>query len=57
MAMRLDGEYNAKQRAWLAAPPIDVGQYSDVRVQYRRWLAVEDSHFDTAMITANDKKA
>jgi hypothetical protein len=57
MAMRLDGEYNPKQRAWLASPPIDVGQYSDVRVQYRRWLAVEDSHFDTAMVTANDKKA
>ncbi len=57
LAMRLDGEYNAKQRAWLKSPPIDVGQYSDVRVQYRRWLAVEDSHFDTAMVTANDKKA
>ena len=57
MAQRLDGNYIAKQRAWIKTPPIDVGQYSDVRLQYRRWLAVEDSHFDTAMVTANDKKA
>jgi hypothetical protein len=57
MAQQLDGNYFAKQRAWVKTPPIDVGQYSDVRLQYRRWLAVEDSHFDTAMITANDKKA
>jgi hypothetical protein len=57
MAQRLDGNYLPKQRAWVKTPPIDVGQYSDVRLQYRRWLAVEDSHFDTAMITANDKKA
>jgi hypothetical protein len=57
MAQRLDANYLPKQRAWIKTPPVDVGQYSDVRLQYRRWLAVEDSHFDTAMITANDKKA
>lgn len=56
LAQNLDGDYNAKERAWVKTPIIDVGQYSDVRLQYRRWLASEDSHFDQAMITANDKK-
>jgi hypothetical protein len=56
LAQKLDGDYNAKERAWLKSPVIDVGQYSDVRLQYRRWLAAEDSHFDQAMITANDKQ-
>ena len=50
-------DYPPKQRTWVKTPKIDVGQYSDVRLQYRRWLAVEDSHFDQAQITANDKKA
>ena len=37
-----------RQTSYVATPEIDVGQYSDVRLQYRRWLAVEDSHFDQA---------
>jgi hypothetical protein len=57
LAQTLDGNYNPDQRAWLKMPTIDVGQYSDVRLHYRRWLAVEDSHFDTAMITTSNKKA
>jgi MYXO-CTERM domain-containing protein len=57
LAQTLDGDYLPRQRAWLKTPPVDVGRYSDVRLHYRRWLAVEDSHFDTAMITANGKKA
>lgn len=57
MAQTLGGDYVAKQRAWIATPPIDVGQYSDVRLHYRRWLSVEDSHFDTALVTANGAKA
>lgn len=56
LAQNLDGDYNAKERAWVKSPVIDVGQYSDVRLQYRRWLASEDSHFDQAKITANDKQ-
>jgi MYXO-CTERM domain-containing protein len=57
LGMNLAGKYNNKQRAFVATPPIDIGRYSDVRVHYRRWLAVEDSHFDQAMVTANGKKA
>lgn len=57
LALGLDGDYAPKQRTWLRSPPIDIGQYSDVRLHYRRWLAVEDSHFDQAKISANDKQA
>ncbi len=57
LGMNLGGKYNAKQRALVATPPIDIGHYSDVRVHYRRWLAVEDSYFDQALVTANGKKA
>ena len=57
LAQVLDGDYAPKQRSWVKLPPIDVGQWSDVRLQYRRWLAAEDSHFDQAKIVANDKKA
>ena len=57
LALQLGGDYSAKQRTWVKSPTIDIGQYSDVRLQYRRWLAVEDSHFDQAKVTANDKQA
>ncbi len=57
LALGLGGDYSPRQRTWLKTPVIDIGQYSDVRLQYRRWLAVEDGHFDMAKITANDKKA
>jgi hypothetical protein len=38
-------------------PTIDVGAWTDVHLQYRRWLAVEDSHFDQARITIGGKPA
>jgi MYXO-CTERM domain-containing protein len=57
LAQTLNGDYNAKQDAWLKTPVVDFGQYSDVRLQYRRWLSVEDGHFDKAQILANGKKA
>jgi hypothetical protein len=51
------GDYLPNQHSWVQMPEIDVGQYSDVRLQYRRWLAVEDSHFDQARILINDQRA
>lgn len=57
IGQNLGGDYNAKERAWLKSPMIDTGQYSDVRLHYRRWLAAEDSYFDQAIVTANDKKS
>lgn len=57
LGQQIGGDYAAKQRSWVRTPPIDVRPYSDVRVHYRRWLAVEDSYFDKARVTANDKQA
>ncbi|HUJ59892.1 MAG TPA: MYXO-CTERM sorting domain-containing protein [Kofleriaceae bacterium] len=51
------GDYPPSQTSWVKSPEIDVGKYSDVRVQYRRWLAVQDGAFDQARVTANDTKA
>jgi hypothetical protein len=53
----IGGDYAPQQYSYLAMPPIDVGQYSDVRLQYRRWLAVEDSEFDKARVTVNGGQA
>jgi hypothetical protein len=47
----LDGDYAPKTSSFVKMPPVDIGQWSDVHLQYRRWLAVEDSHFDQAVIT------
>jgi MYXO-CTERM domain-containing protein len=35
------------------SPVIDVSGYDNVRLQYRRWLSVEDGFFDKATIYAN----
>lgn len=48
------GRIYSKNSTWqLSLPPIDTGHFSDVRLQYRRWLTVEDGFFDQATITAN----
>ena len=57
LAQVLNGDYSAKSEAWVETPSIDIGRYSDVRLQYRRWLGVEDSHFDQAQILANGTRA
>jgi hypothetical protein len=38
-------------------PPLQIGQWTDVHLQYRRWLAVEDSHFDQARVTVGNQQA
>ena len=57
LAQALDGDYAPMSHSWVETPEIDVGRYSDVRLQYRRWLGVEDSHFDQAQILANGTRA
>ena len=57
LALGLNTAYAPMSYSWAKTPPIDVGQYSDVRLQYRRWLGVEDSHFDQARILANNNQA
>lgn len=56
LAQQLGGDYGADRSSWVQMPSVDVGQWSDVRLQYRRWLAVEDSHFDQARILLNGKQ-
>jgi hypothetical protein len=53
----LDGDYAAKSASYVKMPPIEIGEWTDVHLQYRRWLAVEDSHFDQARITVGDQTA
>ena len=53
----LDGDYAAKSSSYVRMPSIDIGQWTDVHLQYRRWLAVEDSHYDQARITAGGQEA
>lgn len=57
MAIGLGTDYAPDSTYNLILPTIDTGRYSDVRLQYRRWLAVEDSHFDKATIKANGNVA
>lgn len=57
LGQNLGGAYKHNARSWVRLPRIDVGAWSDVRLQYRRWLAVEDSHFDKARVTVNGERA
>ncbi|MCA9674278.1 MAG: DUF4215 domain-containing protein, partial [Myxococcales bacterium] len=52
-----DGQYQPSSVSWLQSPVIDVGDYSDVRLHYRRWLGVEDGFYDKATIYANGEVA
>ena len=57
LAQELGGNYKPGMGSWVKMPPIDVGRWTDVHLQYRRWLAVEDSHYDQARVTVNGKQA
>jgi MYXO-CTERM domain-containing protein len=48
-----DGQYEPSSDTWAKTPEIDVGQYEMVRIQYKRWLGVEDGFFDDASITVD----
>ena len=52
-----DGAYQPDKVNFAQAPSVDVGKYSDVRLQYWRWLTVEDAFFDKATIYANGQQA
>jgi hypothetical protein len=57
LAQGLGTDYPAASMSWVKMPTIDVGRWTDVRLQYRRWLAVEDSYYDQARVTVNGVKA
>jgi len=48
-----NGQYQPSKVNSCTSPAFSVGAYSDVRLQYRRWLGVEDAHFDKASIYVN----
>lgn len=49
-----DGRYQGRKVNQAVTPPINVAGYEKVRLQYRRWLTVEDGESDQASILAND---
>ena len=57
MVLGGSGVYEPGMDASLLTPVIDVDQYSDVRLHYRRWLGVEDGFYDQATIYANEEIA
>lgn len=48
-----DGRYGNATMTAIATPAIDVSRYDQVRLQYRRWLVVEDATYDSATIAIN----
>ncbi len=48
-----DGLYEPRVATWARTPVVEVAGYDQVRLQYRRWLAVEDGFFDQASIAAD----
>ena len=50
-----NGDYQADKHNRLQSVAIDVSGLDTLVLQYRRWLNVEDSEYDQAMITANDQ--
>jgi hypothetical protein len=49
----LDGAYRPKKQPFLDGPPIELDDHTHVRLQFRRWLTVEDGYFDQASIHVN----
>ncbi|MDB4954870.1 MAG: cysteine-rich repeat protein [Myxococcales bacterium] len=47
------GHYRATEMTYVETPAIDVSKYETIRLQYRRWLAIEDAKFDHATIEVN----
>ncbi|MBA3499241.1 MAG: hypothetical protein H0T65_02650 [Deltaproteobacteria bacterium] len=51
------GNYPKELTTYAEMPSVNIGRWSDVHLQYRRKLAVEDSQFDKARITVNGAQA
>jgi cysteine-rich repeat protein len=49
-----DGLYWTRAQEWVESPEIDLQGNTAVRLQYYRWLNVEDAAYDHATIYAND---
>ncbi|MBL9026673.1 MAG: MYXO-CTERM sorting domain-containing protein [Myxococcales bacterium] len=49
-----NGNYQSNIENWAKTPVVSTQGYENVRLQYRRWLNVEDAHFDKASIKSNE---
>jgi MYXO-CTERM domain-containing protein len=49
------GDYPPQSNTRATSPRIDTQGFTNVRLQYWRWLTVEDGYFDRARIHANDQ--
>jgi MYXO-CTERM domain-containing protein len=52
-----NGSYQSNKVNFALSPRVSVANYTDVRLQYWRWLNVEDGFFDQASIFVNDQLA
>jgi cysteine-rich repeat protein len=52
-----NGLYQEDKTNFAQSPAIDTKGYKEVRLQYRRWLNIEDGFFDRATIYADDEVA
>jgi cysteine-rich repeat protein len=55
LGVNLAGAYAPTSSSTLTSPPIATQGFPVVRLQYRRWLGVEDGIFDAATIVANNQ--
>src|SRR5262249_28878040 len=49
-----DGLYSPMTSSFVGSPVVSTQGYTNVRLQYQRWLSVEDGFFDQAWISADD---
>lgn len=52
-----NGLYQRNKTNYADSPIIDTNGYDNIRLQYRRWLNVEDGHFDQGSVYANGQLA
>ncbi|RJO63765.1 MAG: hypothetical protein C4523_19350 [Myxococcales bacterium] len=52
-----NGLYQSEKTNTLKSPSYDLSAYDQVRLQFRRWLNVEDASYDKARIYVNDERA
>ncbi len=52
-----NGQYQPNVRNFSDSPTIDASGYKNIRLQYRRWLNVEDGFYDQASVWINDQVA
>ncbi|MBA3549164.1 MAG: DUF4215 domain-containing protein, partial [Nannocystis sp.] len=57
VGQNLNGTYKPSASNKLTGPIIPTQGFKRVRLQYRRWLGVEDGHFDQATILVNNLPA